>query len=173
MKNIISGNGINAFSKEQIEDIQNMAKEKIANMYNDEVISRKNEIENSVNYISESSTTEEKRQIKELKDKKIDELTIADLKELKKNRVKSYIEQDRIIENIKLYNNANANLGTKGVSESELAKYFFDKGNEKQNKKIQKKIEKAYNKANKKKTKIERKREQAVKSAKNSKSKPK
>ena len=173
MKNIISGNGINAFSKEQIEDIQNMAKEKIANMYNDEVISRKNEIENSVNYISESSTTEEKRQIKELKDKKIDELTIADLKALKKNRVKSYIEQDRIIENIKLYNNANANLGTKGVSESELAKYFFDKGNEKQNKKIQKKIEKAYNKANKKKTKIERKREQAVKSAKNSKSKPK
>ena len=173
MKNIISGNGINAFSKEQIEDIQNMAKEKIANMYNDEVISRKNEIENSVNYISESSTTEEKRQIKELKDKKIEELTIADLKALKKNRVKSYIEQDRIIENIKLYNNANANLGTKGVSESELAKYFFDKGNEKQNKKIQKKIEKAYNKANKKKTKIERKREQAVKSAKNSKSKPK
>ena len=164
MKNIISGNGINAFSKEQIEDIQNMAKEKIANMYNDE-------IENSVNYIAESSTTEEKRQIKELKDKKIDELTIADLKALKKNRVKSYIEQDRIIENIKLYNNANANLGTKGVSESELAKYFFDKGNEKQKKKIQRKIEKAYNKASKKKTKIERKREKAVESANKSKSK--
>ena len=162
LKNIISGNNIDVFSKEQIEDIQNMAKTQIANMYNDEVISRKNEIENSVNYIAESSTTEEKRQIKELKDKKIDELTIGELKALKKNRVKSYIEQDRIIENIKLYNTANANLGKQGVSESKLAKYFFDQGNEKQKLKTKKKFQKAYNKANKKKDKIEKRRESSI-----------
>jgi len=165
MKNIIEGNNINVFSKEQIDDIQNIAKQQIANMYNDEIISRKNEIENSVNYVAESSTTEEKKKVEELKNKTIEELTIGDLKALKKNRVKSYIEQDRIIENIKLYNTANANLGKQGVSESDLAQYFFDKGNEKYNEKTHKKILKAYSEANKKKVKIDRRREQAVKSA--------
>ena len=82
-----------------------------------------------------------------------------------KRTVKSYIEQDRIIENIKLYNTANANLGKQGVSESDLAQYFFDKGNEKYNEKTHKKILKAYNKANRKKSKIEKRREQAVESA--------
>ena len=165
MKNIIEGNNINVFSEEQIDDIQNIAKQQIANMYNDEIISRKNEIENSVNYVAESATTEEKKKVQELKNKTIEELTIGDLKALKKNRVKSYIEQDRIIENIKLYNTTNANLGKQGVSESDLAQYFFDKGNEKYNEKTHKKILKAYNKANKKKTKIDRRREQAVKTA--------
>ena len=165
MKNIIEGNNINVFSEEQIDDIQNIAKQQIANMYNDEIISRKNEIENSVNYVAESATTEEKKKVEELKNKKIEELTIGDLKALKKNRVKSYVEQDRIIENIKLYNTANANLGKQGVSESDLAQYFFDKGNEKYNEKTHKKILKAYNKANRKKSKIEKRREQAVESA--------
>ena len=103
--------------------------------------------------------------MQELKNKTIEELTIGDLKALKKNRVKSYIEQDRIIENIKLYNTVNANLGKQGVSESDLAQYFFDKGNEKYNEKTHKKILKAYNKANKKKTKIDRRREEVVKTA--------
>ena len=70
-------------------------------------------------------------------------MTIGDLKTLKKNRVKAYIEQDRIIENIKLYNTANANLGPKGVSESDLAKYFFDNGNKKVERKAFKKAEKS------------------------------
>ena len=78
MKNIVEGNNINVFSKEQIDDIQNIAKQQIANMYNDEIISRKNEIENSVNYVAESSTTEEKQKVKELKNKTIEELTIGD-----------------------------------------------------------------------------------------------
>ena len=155
IKNIIIGNNIDIFSKEQIQEIQNMAKEKIANMYSDEVVSRKNEIEKSVNYMAESSTSEEKRKVKELKNRKIDELTIRDLKELKKNRVKAYIEQDRVIQNIKLYNIANANLGKQGVSESQLAKYFFDKGNEKYKNKVYKKVEKSNIKAKKKKNKIE------------------
>lgn len=163
LENIINGNNIDVFSKEQLEDIQNIVKEQIANMYKDEVASRKSEIENSVNLKAQTATSEEKKKVEELKDKKIDELTIGDLKTLKKNRVKAYIEQDRIIENIKLYNTANANLGPKGVSESDLAKYFFDNGNKKVERKAFKKAEKSKIKTDKKKDKMEKRRRKSVK----------
>lgn len=162
MNNIIKGNNIDILSKQQIEDIQNMAKEQIANMYKDEVNSRKSEIDNAVNYMAQSATSEEKRRVTELKDKKVNELTIGELKSLKKNRVKAYIEQDRIIENIKLYNTANANLGPKGVSESDLAKYFFNNGNEKKAKKAYKKAFKSGVKAEKNKDKIEKRRKKSL-----------
>ena len=129
-QNLITGNNITGLSKEQLEEVQALAKKQIKDMYEVELESRKEQLEGGFKYEANTATKEEKEKVNELRDKDLQDLTISELKTLKKNRVKSYIEQDRILQNMKLYNTANANLGKKGISQSELAEHFFNRKKE-------------------------------------------
>ena len=157
--NLIKGNNITGLSKEQLEEVQALAKKQIKDMYEVELESRKEQLEGGFKYEANTATKEEKEKVNELRDKDLQDLTISELKTLKKNRVKSYIEQDRILQNMKLYNTANANLGKKGISQSELAEHFFNKKKEeklKENKKPKNKVFKLFRSAEEKKAKIEK-----------------
>lgn len=158
-QNLITGNNITGLSKEQLEEVQALAKKQIKDMYEVELESRKEQLEGGFKYEANTATKEEKEKVNELRDKDLQDLTISELKTLKKNRVKSYIEQDRILQNMKLYNTANANLGKKGISQSELAEHFFNRKKEeklKENKKPKNKVFKLFRSAEEKKAKIEK-----------------
>lgn len=168
--NLIKGNNITGLSKEQLEEVQALAKKQIKDMYEVELESRKEQLEGGFKYEANTATKEEKEKVNELRDKDLQDLTISELKTLKKNRVKSYIEQDRILENMKLYNTANANLGKKGISQSELAEHFFNKKKEeklKENKKPKNKVFKLFRSAEEKKAKIEKIRTRMAREAAN------
>ena len=168
--NLIKGNNITGLSKEQLEEVQALAKKQIKDMYEVELESRKEQLEGGFNYEANTATKEEKEKVNELRDKDLQDLTISELKTLKKNRVKSYIEQDRILQNMKLYNTANANLGKKGISQSELAEHFFNKKKEeklKENKKPKNKVFKLFRSAEEKKAKIEKIRTRMAREAAN------
>lgn len=168
--NLIKGNNITGLSKEQLEEVQALAKKQIKDMYEVELESRKEQLEGGFKYEANTATKEEKEKVNELRDKDLQDLTISELKTLKKNRVKSYIEQDRILQNMKLYNTANANLGKKGISQSELAEHFFNKKKEeklKENKKPKNKVFKLFRSAEEKKAKIEKIRTRMAREAAN------
>lgn len=168
--NLIKGNNITGLNKEQLEEVQALAKKKIKDMYEVELESRKEQLEGGFKYEANTATKEEKEKVNELRDKDLQDLTISELKTLKKNRVKSYIEQDRILQNMKLYNTANANLGKKGISQSELAEHFFNKKKEeklKENKKPKNKVFKLFRSAEEKKAKIEKIRTRMAREAAN------
>ena len=168
--NLITGNNITGLSKEQLEEVQALAKKQIKDMYEVELESRKEQLEGGFKYEANTATKEEKEKVNELRDKDLQDLTISELKTLKKNRVKSYIEQDRILQNMKLYNTANANLGKKGISQSELAEHFFNKKKEeklKENKKPKNKVFKLFRSAEEKKAKIEKIRTRMAREAAN------
>lgn len=168
--NLIKGNNITGLSKEQLEEVQALAKKQIKDMYEVELESRKEQLEGGFKYEANTATKEEKEKVNELRDKDLQDLTISELKTLKKNRVKSYIEQDRILQNMKLYNTANANLGKKGISQSELAEHFFNKKKEeklKENKKPKNKVFKLFRSAEEKKAKIEKIRTKMAREAAN------
>ena len=168
--NLIKGNNITGLSKEQLEEVQALAKKQIKDMYDVELESRKEQLEGGFKYEANTATKEEKEKVNELRDKDLQDLTISELKTLKKNRVKSYIEQDRILQNMKLYNTANANLGKKGISQSELAEHFFNKKKEeklKENKKPKNKVFKLFRSAEEKKAKIEKIRTRMAREAAN------
>ena len=169
-QNLITGNNITGLSKEQLEEVQALAKKQIKDMYEVELESRKEQLEGGFKYEANTATKEEKEKVNELRDKDLQDLTISELKTLKKNRVKSYIEQDRILQNMKLYNTANANLGKKGISQSELAEHFFNKKKEeklKENKKPKNKVFKLFRSAEEKKAKIEKIRTRMAREAAN------
>ena len=169
-QNLITGNNITGLSKEQLEEVQALAKKQIKDMYEVELESRKEQIEGGFKYEANTATKEEKEKVNELRDKDLQDLTISELKTLKKNRVKSYIEQDRILQNMKLYNTANANLGKKGISQSELAEHFFNRKKEeklKENKKPKNKVFKLFRSAEEKKAKIEKIRTRMAREAAN------
>lgn len=168
--NLIKGNNITGLSKEQLEEVQALAKKQIKDMYEVELESRKEQLEGGFKYEANTATKEEKEKVNELRDKDLQDLTISELKTLKKNRVKSYIEQDRILQNMKLYNTANANLGKKGISQSELAEHFFNRKKEeklKENKKPKNKVFKLFRSAEEKKAKIEKIRTRMAREAAN------
>lgn len=168
--NLIKGNNITGLSKEQLEEVQALAKKQIKDMYEVELESRKEQLEGGFKYEANTATKEEKEKVNELRDKDLQDLTISELKTLKKNRVKSYIEQDRILQNMKLYNTANANLGKKGISQSELAEHFFNKKKEeklKENKKTKNKVFKLFRSAEEKKARIEKIRTRMAREAAN------
>lgn len=168
--NLIKGNNITGLSKEQLEEVQALAKKQIKDMYEVELKSRKEQLEGGFKYEANTATKEEKEKVNELRNKDLQDLTISELKTLKKNRVKSYIEQDRILQNMKLYNTANANLGKKGISQSELAEHFFNKKKEeklKENKKPKNKVFKLFRSAEEKKAKIEKIRTRMAREAAN------
>ena len=168
--NLIKGDNITGLSKEQLEEVQALAKKQIKDMYEVELESRKEQLEGGFKYEANTATKEEKEKVNELRDKDLQDLTISELKTLKKNRVKSYIEQDRILQNMKLYNTANANLGKKGISQSELAEHFFNKKKEeklKENKKPKNKVFKLFRSAEEKKAKIEKIRTRMAREAAN------
>ena len=168
--NLIKGNNITGLSKEQLEEVQALAKKQIKDMYEVELESRKEQLEGGFKYEANTATKEEKEKVNELRNKDLQDLTISELKTLKKNRVKSYIEQDRILQNMKLYNTANANLGKKGISQSELAEHFFNKKKEeklKENKKPKNKVFKLFRSAEEKKAKIEKIRTRMAREAAN------
>ena len=168
--NLIKGNNITGLNKEQLEEVQALAKKQIKDMYEVELESRKEQLEGGFKYEANTATKEEKEKVNELRDKDLQDLTISELKTLKKNRVKSYIEQDRILQNMKLYNTANANLGKKGISQSELAEHFFNKKKEeklKENKKPKNKVFKLFRSAEEKKAKIEKIRTRMAREAAN------
>ena len=168
--NLIKGNNITGLSKEQLEEVQALAKKQIKDMYEVELESRKEQLEGGFKYEANTATKEEKEKVNELRDKDLQDLTISELKTLKKNRVKSYIEQDRILQNMKLYNTANANLGKKGISQSELAEHIFNKEKEeklKENKKPKNKVFKLFRSAEEKKAKIEKIRTRMAREAAN------
>lgn len=168
--NLIKGNNITGLNKEQLEEVQALAKKQIKDMYEVELESRKEQLEGGFKYEANTATKEEKEKVNELRDKGLQDLTISELKTLKKNRVKSYIEQDRILQNMKLYNTANANLGKKGISQSELAEHFFNKKKEeklKENKKPKNKVFKLFRSAEEKKAKIEKIRTRMAREAAN------
>ena len=168
--NLITGNNITGLSNEQLEEVQALAKKQIKDMYEVELESRKEQLEGGFKYEANTATKEEKETVNELRDKDLQDLTISELKTLKKNRVKSYIEQDRILQNMKLYNTANANLGKKGISQSELAEHFFNKKKEeklKENKKPKNKVFKLFRSAEEKKAKIEKIRTRMAREAAN------
>ena len=168
--NLIKGNNITGLSKEQLEEVQALAKKQIKDMYEVELESRKEQLEGGFKYEANTATKEEREKVNELRDKDLQDLTISELKTLKKNRVKSYIEQDRILQNMKLYNTANANLGKKGISQSELAEHFFNKKKEeklKENKKPKNKVFKLFRSAEEKKAKIEKIRTRMAREAAN------
>lgn len=168
--NLIKGNNITGINKEQLEEVQALAKKQIKDMYEVELESRKEQLEGGFKYEANTATKEEKEKVNELRDKDLQDLTISELKTLKKNRVKSYIEQDRILQNMKLYNTANANLGKKGISQSELAEHFFNKKKEeklKENKKPKNKVFKLFRSAEEKKAKIEKIRTRMAREAAN------
>ncbi len=169
-QNLITGNNITGLSKEQLEEVQALAKKQIKDMYEVELESRKEQLEGGFKYEANTATKEEKEKVNELRDKDLQDLTISELKTLKKNRVKSYIEQDRILQNMKLYNTANANLGKKGISQSELAEHFFNRKKEeklKENKKPKNKVFKLFRSAEEKKAKIEKIRTRMAREAAN------
>ena len=169
-QNLITGNNITGLSKEQLEEVQALAKKQIKDMYEVELESRKEQLEGGFKYEANTATKEEKEKVNELRDKDLQDLTISELKTLKKNRVKSYIEQDRILQNMKLYNTANANLGKKGISQSELAEHFFNRKKEeklKENKKTKNKVFKLFRSAEEKKAKIEKIRTRMAREAAN------
>lgn len=169
-QNLITGNNITGLSKEQLEEVQVLAKKQIKDMYEVELESRKEQLEGGFKYEANTATKEEKEKVNELRDKDLQDLTISELKTLKKNRVKSYIEQDRILQNMKLYNTANANLGKKGISQSELAEHFFNRKKEeklKENKKPKNKVFKLFRSAEEKKAKIEKIRTRMAREAAN------
>ena len=169
-QNLITGNNITGLSKEQLEEVQALAKQQIKDMYEVELESRKEQLEGGFKYEANTATKEEKEKVNELRDKDLQDLTISELKTLKKNRVKSYIEQDRILQNMKLYNTANANLGKKGISQSELAEHFFNRKKEeklKENKKPKNKVFKLFRSAEEKKAKIEKIRTRMAREAAN------
>ena len=169
-QNLITGNNITGLSKEQLEEVQALAKKQIKDMYEVELESRKEQLEGGFKYEANTATKEEKEKVNELRDKDLQDLTISELKTLKKNRVKSYIEQDRILQNMKLYNTANANLGKKGISQSELAEHFFNRKKEeklKENKKPKNKVFKLFRSAEEKKAKIEKIRTRIAREAAN------
>ena len=169
-QNLITGNNITGLSKEQLEEVQALAKKQIKDMYEVELESRKEQLEGGFKYEANTATKEEKEKVNELRDKELQDLTISELKTLKKNRVKSYIEQDRILQNMKLYNTANANLGKKGISQSELAEHFFNRKKEeklKENKKPKNKVFKLFRSAEEKKAKIEKIRTRMAREAAN------
>ena len=169
-QNLITGNNITGLSKEQLEEVQALAKKQIKDMYEVELESRKEQLEGGFKYEANTATKEEKEKVNELRDKDLQDLTISELKTLKKNRVKSYIEQDRILQNMKLYNTANANLGKKGISQSELAEHFFNRKKEeklKENKKPKNKVFKLFRSAEEKKDKIEKIRTRMAREAAN------
>ena len=169
-QNLITGNNITGLSKEQLEEVQALANKQIKDMYEVELESRKEQLEGGFKYEANTATKEEKEKVNELRDKDLQDLTISELKTLKKNRVKSYIEQDRILQNMKLYNTANANLGKKGISQSELAEHFFNKKKEeklKENKKPKNKVFKLFRSAEEKKAKIEKIRTRMAREAAN------
>ena len=168
--NLIKGNNITGLSKEQLEEVQALAKKQIKDMYEVELESRKEQLEGGFKYEANTATKEEKEKVNELRNKDLQDLTISELKTLKKNRVKSYIEQDRILQNMKLYNTANANLGKKGISQSELAEHLFNKKKEeklKENKKPKNKVFKLFRSAEEKKAKIEKIRTRMAREAAN------
>lgn len=168
--NLIKGNNITGLNKEQLEEVQALAKKQIKDMYEVELESRKEQLEGGFKYEANTATKEEREKVNELRDKDLQDLTISELKTLKKNRVKSYIEQDRILQNMKLYNTANANLGKKGISQSELAEHFFNKKKEeklKENKKPKNKVFKLFRSAEEKKAKIEKIRTRMAREAAN------
>lgn len=165
-QNLITGNNITGLSKEQLEEVQALAKKQIKDMYEVELESRKEQLEGGFKYEANTATKEEKEKVNELRDKNLQDLTISELKTLKKNRVKSYIEQDRILQNMKLYNTANANLGKKGISQSELAEHFFNRKKE-ENKKPKNKVFKLFRSAEEKKAKIEKIRTRMAREAAN------
>lgn len=168
--NLIKGNNITGLSKEQLEEVQALAKKQIKDMYEVELESRKEQLEGGFKYEANTATKEEKEKVNELRNKDLQDLTISELKTLKKNRVKSYIEQDRILQNMKLYNTANANLGKKGISQSELAEHFFNKKKEEklnENKKPKNKVFKLFRSAEEKKAKIEKIRTRMAREAAN------
>ena len=168
--NLIKGNNITGLNKEQLEEVQALAKKQIKDMYEVELESRKEQLEGGFKYEANTATKEEKEKVNELRDKDLQDLTISELKTLKKNRVKSYIEQDRILQNMKLYNTANANLGKKGISQSELAEHFFNRKKEeklKENKKPKNKVFKLFRSAEEKKAKIEKIRTRMAREAAN------
>ena len=169
-QNLRTGNNITGLSKEQLEEVQALAKKQIKDMYEVELESRKEQLEGGFKYEANTATKEEKEKVNELRDKDLQDLTISELKTLKKNRVKSYIEQDRILQNMKLYNTANANLGKKGISQSELAEHFFNRKKEeklKENKKPKNKVFKLFRSAEEKKAKIEKIRTRMAREAAN------
>ena len=169
-QNLITGNNITGLSKEQLEEVQALAKKQIKDMYEVELESRKEQLEGGFKYEANTATKEEKEKVNELRDKDLQDLTISELKTLKKNRVKSYIEQDRILQNMKLYNTANANLGKKGISQSELSEHFFNNKKEeklKENKKPKNKVFKLFRSAEEKKAKIEKIRTRMAREAAN------
>ena len=169
-QNLITGNNITGLSKEQLEEVQALAKKQIKDMYEVELESRKEQLEGGFKYEANTATKEEKEKVNELRDKDLQDLTISELKTLKKNRVKSYIEQDRILQNMKLYNTANANLGKKGISQSELAEHFFNRKKEeklKENKKPKNKVFKLFRSTEEKKAKIEKIRTRMAREAAN------
>ena len=169
-QNLITGNNIIGLSKEQLEEVQALAKKQIKDMYEVELESRKEQLEGGFKYEANTATKEEKEKVNEVRDKDLQDLTISELKTLKKNRVKSYIEQDRILQNMKLYNTANANLGKKGISQSELAEHFFNRKKEeklKENKKPKNKVFKLFRSAEEKKAKIEKIRTRMAREAAN------
>lgn len=169
-QNLITGNNITGLSKEQLEEVQALAKKQIKDMYEVELESRKEQLEGGFKYEANTATKEEKEKVNELRDKDLQDLTISELKTLKKNRVKSYIEQDRILQNMKLYNTANANLGKKGITQSELAEHFFNRKKEeklKENKKPKNKVFKLFRSAEEKKAKIEKIRTRMAREAAN------
>lgn len=169
-QNLITGNNITGLSKEQLEEVQALAKKQIKDMYEVELESRKEQLEGGFKYEANTATKEEKEKVNELRDKDLQDLTISELKTLKKNRVKSYIEQDRILQNMKLYNTVNANLGKKGISQSELAEHFFNRKKEeklKENKKPKNKVFKLFRSAEEKKAKIEKIRTRMAREAAN------
>ena len=168
--NLITGNNITGLSKEQLEEVQALAKKQIKDMYEVELESRKEQLEGGFKYEANTATKEEKEKVNELRNKDLQDLTISELKTLKKNRVKSYIEQDRILQNMKLYNTANANLGKKGISQSELAEHFFNRKKEeklKENKKPKNKVFKLFRSAEEKKARIEKIRTRMAREAAN------
>ena len=168
--NLIKGNNITGLNKEQLEEVQALAKKQIKDMYEVELESRKEQLEGGFKYEANTATKEEREKVNELRDKDLQDLTISELKTLKKNRVKSYIEQDRILQNMKLYNTANANLGKKGISQSELAEHFFNRKKEeklKENKKPKNKVFKLFRSAEEKKAKIEKIRTRMAREAAN------
>lgn len=92
-------------------EIYNIVFSKVSTEYAKEKIQRNNAKQRNINYTYENADKKTKQYIENIKTKEVSDLTIEEMRDLKKNRIKSYSEGMKVIQNVRSEARARAEAG--------------------------------------------------------------